>query len=193
LSEQMLSIGKLAAGPGAGRYYVDALAEGREDYYVGELEAPGGWLGGGAAMLGLPDQVGEEGLLRLLEARDPGSGMPLRSPLAEGAVAGFDLAFKAPKSVSILLGIAEPEVTREVVRAHEAAVREAMTYLEREACGVRRSHGGAIAMRGRGFVAAAFRHHTSRAGDPLLHTHVVVGNVAQGEDGRWSALDGRLL
>jgi hypothetical protein len=29
LSERMLSIGKLAAGPGAGRYYVDALAEGR--------------------------------------------------------------------------------------------------------------------------------------------------------------------
>jgi hypothetical protein len=77
--------------------------------------------------------------------------------------------------------------------AHEAAVVEAMAYLEREACGVRRGHGGAIAMRGRGFVAAAFGHRTSRAGDPLLHTHVVVGNVTQGDDGRWSALDGRLL
>jgi Ti-type conjugative transfer relaxase TraA len=189
----MLSIGKLAAGPGAGRYYTDALAEGREDYYAGELESPGEWLGGGATLLELPDKVGEEGLLRLLEPRDPGSGTPLRSPLAEGAVAGFDLAFKAPKSVSILFGIAEPDVTREVIRAHEAAVVEAMVYLEREACGVRRGHGGMIAMRGRGFVAAAFRHRTSRAGDPLLHTHVVVGNVAQGEDGRWSALDGRLL
>jgi conjugative relaxase-like TrwC/TraI family protein len=189
----MLSIGKLAAGPDAGRYYTDALVEGREDYYAGELEPPGEWLGGGAALLELPDHVGEKGLLRLLEARDPGSGLPLRSPLVEGAVAGFDLAFKAPKSVSILFGISEPDVTREVVHAHEAAVREAMAYLEREACGVRRGHGGAIAMRGGGFVAAAFRHRTSRAGDPLLHTHVVVGNAVQGDDGRWSALDGRLL
>jgi ATP-dependent exoDNAse (exonuclease V) alpha subunit len=95
--------------------------------------------------------------------------------------------------VSILFGIAESEVMREVIPAHEAAIAEAMGYLEREACGVRRGHAGAIAMSGQGFVAAAFRHRTSRAGDPLLHTHVVVGNVAQGEDGRWSALDGRLL
>ena len=48
-------------------------------------------------------------------------------------------------------------------------------------------------MPGRGFVAAAFEHRASRAGDPLLHTHVVVGNVTQGPDGRWTALDGRLL
>jgi conjugative relaxase-like TrwC/TraI family protein len=172
---------------------VDAVAEGREDYYAGELEAPGEWLGEGAALLELPDQVGEEGLVRLLKARDPGSGMTLRSPLAEGAVAGFDLAFKAPKSVSIVFGIAERDVRREVIRAHEAAVVEAIAYLERQACGVRRGRGDVIAMRGGGFVAAAFRHRTSRAGDPLLHTHVVVGNVARGDDGRWSALDGRLL
>jgi hypothetical protein len=48
----MLNIGKLAAGPGAGRYYVDRVAEGREDYYSGEGEAPGVWQGGGAAALG---------------------------------------------------------------------------------------------------------------------------------------------
>jgi hypothetical protein len=42
-------------------------------------------------------------------------------------------------------------------------------------------------------VAAAFRHRSSRAGDPLLHTHVVVANATQGEDGRWTALDGREL
>ena len=57
----------------------------------------------------------------------------------------------------------------------------------------RRGHGGAVLVRGRGFVAAAFRHRASRAGDPLLHTHVVIANVTQGPDGRWSALDGRLL
>ena len=70
----MLNVGKLAAGPRAGRYYVDALAEGREDYYAGEVEAPGVWLGGGAALLGLSGEVGEEGVVRLLEARDPASG-----------------------------------------------------------------------------------------------------------------------
>jgi conjugative relaxase-like TrwC/TraI family protein len=37
-------------------------------------------------------------------------------------------------------------------------------------------------------VAAAFRHRTSRAGDPLLHWHVLVANLARGFDGRWSAI-----
>ncbi len=46
---------------------------------------------------------------------------------------------------------------------------------------------------GGGLVGAAFRHRSSRAGDPQLHTHVVVANAAQDPDGRWSALDGRHL
>ena len=42
-------------------------------------------------------------------------------------------------------------------------------------------------------MGAAFVHRTSRAGDPQLHTHVLVANVAQGADGAWSAPDGRLI
>ena len=38
-----------------------------------------------------------------------------------------------------------------------------------------------------GVVAAAFRHRTSRAGDPLLHWHVLIANLVEGADGRWSA------
>ena len=48
-------------------------------------------------------------------------------------------------------------------------------------------------MEANGFIGAAFRHRTSRAGDPQLHTHVVVPNLVQGADGRWSAPDGRHL
>jgi conjugative relaxase-like TrwC/TraI family protein len=92
----------------------------------------------------------------------------------------------------VLFGICEPDVVREIIEAHEAAVAEALGYLEREACRVRRGAGGSRVLAERGFVAAAFRHRSSRAGDPPLHTHVVVANAAQGPDGRWTALDGRL-
>src|SRR5829696_7752921 len=189
----MLTIGKLAAGPTAGRYYVDQVAQGREDYYAGEGEAPGTWIGGGAAALGLEGMVSERGVVRLLNGENPASGDLLRRPLASGAVAGFDLTFGAPKSVGVLFGVCDPDVVRDIVQAHEAAVRDAIGYLEREACVARRGHGGGVAVRGGGFIAAAFRHRSSRAGDPLLHTHVVVANVTQGPDGRWTALDGRLL
>src|SRR5215203_5091377 len=71
LRGRMMSIGKLAGGPGAGRYYIDQVAQGREDYYAGEGEAAGVWMGTGAARLGLGGEVGEVGLARLLERRDP--------------------------------------------------------------------------------------------------------------------------
>src|SRR3954454_3935484 len=98
----MLTIGKLAAGRTAGRYYLDQVAQGREDYYAGEGEAPGEWLGSGAASLGLEGAVSEQGVVRLLGAENPATGDPLRRPLKSGAVAGFDLTFRAPKSVGVL-------------------------------------------------------------------------------------------
>src|SRR4051794_5191146 len=134
----VLSIGKLAAGPTAGRYYVEQVAQGREDYYAGEDEAPGAWVGSGAGSLALRGEVTEAGISLLLDGRDPGSGGQLRRPLASGAVAGFDLTFRAPKSVSVLFGIGDPKLAEAVRREHEAAVGEALAYLEREACQARR-------------------------------------------------------
>ena len=52
---------------------------------------------------------------RLLDGRDPSSGCCCGRPRSSSAVAGFDLTFRAPKSVSILFGIAEPDVARAVV------------------------------------------------------------------------------
>ena len=79
-------------------------------------------MGTGAAWLGLAGEVGEEGLARLLEGRDPSSGLLLRPLRSSSPVAGFDLTLRAPKSVSILFGVAEPEVAQRIVRAHEQAV-----------------------------------------------------------------------
>src|SRR4051812_39585354 len=183
----MLSIGKIGAGPQAARYYTEQIARGREDYYAGEGEEPGIWSGSGAAALGLRGEVDDESFARLLE------GAGLRRPPGEGGVAGFDLTFRAPKSVSVLWGIATSDVARELRAGHDAAVREALGYLEREACRARRGAGGCVQVKGEGFVAAAFVHRASREGDPLLHTHIVVGNLTRGPDGRWTALEARHL
>ena len=120
-------------------------------------------------------------------------GRELRSSSSRASVAGFDLTFSAPKSVSVLFGIGELELQERVRAAHDIAVLQAVGYLERNAAAVRRGHGGVIVEQAPGLVAAAFRHRTSRAGDPQLHTHVLVANLGRGLDGRWSALDGRRL
>jgi hypothetical protein len=92
-----------------------------------------------------------------------------------------------------LFGIGDAGLASSIRDAHDAAVRDAMGYVERATSRARRGHGGHHEIARRGLVAAAFRHRTSRLGDPQLHTHVLVANLVEGEDGRWSALDGRLL
>jgi conjugative relaxase-like TrwC/TraI family protein len=109
-------------------------------------------------------------------------------------VAGYDLVFSCPKSVSLLHALTgDEDVRRAISEAHEASWQAALAYLEAEACVVRRGRGGAIRERGQGFVAAAFRHRTSRAQDPHLHTHVIVANLARSADGAWRALDGEAI
>ena len=132
-------------------------------------------------------------LRRVLDGLDPRDGAELRTSTSRARVAGFDLTFSAPKSVSVLFGLGDEELRARVREAHDVAVREAVGHLERSAAAVRRGHGGAIVEEASGLVAAAFRHRTSRAGDPQLHTHVLVANLGRGVDGRWSALDGRRL
>jgi conjugative relaxase-like TrwC/TraI family protein len=111
--------------------------------------------------------------------------------------AGYDLTFSAPKSVSLLAAFGGRTVTGAVVAAHAAAVEEAVGWLERTTATAARGHHGdgrrADRVETSGFVAAAFEHGTSRAGDPQVHTHVVVANVLRGVDGRWSAVDSRAL
>ncbi len=197
----MLSIGKLAAGQE--RYYLDHAAErvdvvesvagGADDYYLDPTEARGRWIGAGASRLGLVGDVGAEQLRRVLAGLAPATGEPLRQTNGRLSVSGYDLTFSAPKSVSVIFALGGEAVRQAARDAHDLAVREAVGYLERTAAGVRRGHGGTLLMPADGLVAATFRHRTSRAADPQLHTHVVVANLARGSDGRWSTLDGRRI
>jgi conjugative relaxase-like TrwC/TraI family protein len=197
----MLSIGKLGAGQA--KYYldqaqgrvdvVDSVGDGVEEYYAGGTEARGEWIGSAGAELGLTGRVEGEALRRVLAGLDPLDGSALRSSSSPTRVGGFDLTFSAPKSVSVLFGVGDATTRERVRAAHDLATRAAVGYLEGSAAAVRRGHGGAVVEEASGFVAAAFRHRTSRAGDPQLHTHVLVANLGRGVDGRWSALDGRRL
>ena len=144
--------------------------------------------------LGLEGSVDPDHLRQVLAGVSP-SGEILTAGRVDEAkrVAGFDLTWSAPKSVSLLFGLSEPATSAIVRGVHEDAVDQALGYLERHALSVRRGAGGQTGVGAEGLVAAAFTHRTSRAGDPQLHTHVLVANVAKGVDGVWSAPDARLL
>jgi conjugative relaxase-like TrwC/TraI family protein len=108
-------------------------------------------------------------------------------------VAGFDLTFSPVKSVSTLWAVADPAVAAAIERAHQAAVKDALAFIEKQALFTRTGPQGIRQVNVRGLVAAAFSHRDSRAGDPDLHTHVAVANKVQTLDGRWLSIDGRVL
>ena len=188
----MLSIAKLVAR--AEDYYLRTVAAGREEYYTGAGESPGYWLGEGARLLGLSGEVAPQDLRAVLAGVSPHGEILTAGGVADARrVAGFDLTFSAPKSVSLLYGLSDRDVSATVRAVHADAVAQALDYLERRALCVRRGAGGLRRIGAQGIVGAAFVHRTSRAGDPQLHTHVLVANVAQGDDGAWSAPDARLI
>jgi conjugative relaxase-like TrwC/TraI family protein len=186
----MLTIGKIA--PGKTEYLIASVAHGAEDYYTGSGEAAGVWLGAGLAGLGIEagEEVTAEGLARILAGEDPTTGESLLDGArSQRTIPGFDATCSAPKSVSVLWALGDEAVREAVREAHDEAVVEATTYLESELAYGRRGHGGTEEVEGRGLVMAAFRHRSSRAGDPQLHSHVVVANLTQrGDDGKWGAI-----
>lgn len=185
----MLNLHRLA--PGAESYYLDQVVSGVEDYYAEAGESPGYWLAS-SHLLGLDGVVDGDDLRAVLSGHHPGTGEQLH--LARNRkVPGWDLTFRAPKSVSILWGLGEPGVTRQVAAAHDAAVARAVAYMEEVAAFTRTGRNGIHRVKADGFIAAGFRHRTSRDRDPLLHTHVLVANSVRAEDGRWRTIDATAL
>ncbi len=144
-------------------------------------------------------QVGLE-MFRAEHGRDPFDERELAGLIARQsrprttAVAGFDLTFSPVKSVSTLWAVADRPLAVKIEAAHQAAVRDALAYLEKHTLFTRTGKDGVQQVDVRGMVAAAFTHRDSRAGDPDLHTHVAVANKVQTvADGRWLSIDGRVL
>ena len=118
----MLSISKFSAAPDPAAYYLEVIANGRDDYYLESGEAPGRWIGGGASRLGLSGEVDAAALRAVLEGRDP-SGASL---VGWRRVTGFDLTLSAPKSVALLWGLGDERLAGHVVAAHDVAVAAAV-------------------------------------------------------------------
>jgi conjugative relaxase-like TrwC/TraI family protein len=204
-----MTIHKLAAGSGyeyltrqvAAGDFTELGATALADYYEAKGEAPGQWVGSGLNALAGPDGINPGDVLTAEQmghlfgaGEHPVTGQPLGRRTRSNGVAGFDLTFSPVKSVSALWAIAPPQIAQTIERAHDAAVNDALAYVEREVLFTREGTDGARQVETRGLIAAAFRHRDSRAGDPDLHTHVAVANKVQAKhSGKWLTIYGRVL
>ncbi|WP_169813529.1 MobF family relaxase [Nocardia vaccinii] len=128
-----------------------------------------------------------------LDARELSSWVARASRPKGAAVAGFDITFSPVKSVSALWAIAPKATSERIAAAHEAAVDDAMGWLERHGIYTRMGRNGVRQVDVEGIVAARFTHRESRCGDPDLHTHLVIANRVRTLDGRWRTLDGAMI
>lgn len=199
-------------GDSATRYakYLTSTAT-RGDYYTRDGESdqpvPSRWHGSPALLnsLGLDadEPVQRSDLRAVMQGFSPLSGEPLRPAGSNGTrVAGVELMFAPPKSVSALWAVSGPYRRAQIEAAHQRAVASALARIEREVALVRRRSGGVVRFeRAKSLFAAEFVHTTSRlaqdeeAGavpDPQVHSHLVMF-AAERIDGKLAAIESRQL
>jgi conjugative relaxase-like TrwC/TraI family protein len=188
----MLTIRAMSNGSGYSKKHLE-----QNDYYAENEKVMGNWFGHGAAMLGLEQDVLTEQFEAVRQGLHPATGEKLRQRKSadretkEGEKQStgrtlYDFTFSAPKSVSIMAMLGgDPRL----IEAHERAVKEALTVMERWASArVRTDHQNTDRITGN-LVVACYQHDSSRQLDPQLHTHCVAANMTYDEvESKWKAL-----
>src|ERR1700722_3246770 len=200
----MLTISKPLSATQAQTYHAKEFTAAEQNYWKQADTIPGEWRGRLAERFGLAGPVGAEEFTRLSEGQHPQTGEQLvrhravheyqtedgRKVAPVEHRAGWDATFSTPKSVSLTALVGGDERVRE---AHQQAVNVALNELERYTQA--RIGGNRPAEMTGQFLAAKFPHDTARPVDgyaaPQLHTHVVIFNMTERENGQMRALQER--
>jgi conjugative relaxase-like TrwC/TraI family protein len=192
----MLTISKPLSASQAQTYHVREFASQEQNYWSRDQQGHSEWQGRLAEQWGLQGGVGSGHFARLSEGQHPHTEEQLVrhqvSRTYEGKFgkevtsaehrAGWDATFSAPKSVSLTALVGGDDRVRE---AHRESVRVALRELERY---TQARIGNVHAPETTGkFIAATFEHDTARPVDgyaaPQLHTHAVIFNMTERENG----------
>lgn len=197
----MLNISKPLSASQAQTYHAKEFTAAEQNYWKQGDTIQGEWHGKLAEDFGLSGAVGAEEFARLSEGQHPETGKQLVSHRvvheyknAEGKTispvehrAGWDATFSAPKSISLTALVGGDDRVRE---AHREAVNVALNELEKYTQA--RIGGNNPAETTGKFAAAKFEHDTARPVEgyaaPQLHTHVVMFNMTERNNGKMRAL-----
>lgn len=180
----------------SGRYYVEAQAA----YYLGGTEPIGRWHDPhGVVPVPHGADIDSRAFLEAMAGRHPRTGEALtRNVNRTARVAGFDVTFSAPKSVSVVWALGDLRIREGIEAAQAQAVERSLEKAQEFAGKTRRGKDG-VEIREARFFAVSFQHgdarpHNTKAGvgDPQLHTHSVLVNAAH-DSSRWGTLDARHL
>jgi conjugative relaxase-like TrwC/TraI family protein len=202
----MLTISKPLSAGQAQTYHQKEFTAKEQNYWSQRGEIAGEWQGRLAQGFGLTGAVSAEDFAKLSQGQHPQTGDQLvrqrasyKYQDADGKTvntmehrAGWDATFSAPKSVSLTALVGGDERVRE---AHRESVRVALDQLEHY---TQARIGGNHPPETTGkLIAAKFEHDTARPVDgyvaPQLHTHAVVFNVTERDNGQPRAIQPQSL
>ncbi len=181
-------------------YFREHLGVG--DYYMKGQTVSGQWFGEGARELGLSGITTEKDFLNLCQNIHPQTEEQLTPRLNSKRISVdkdgnvhesanrrvfYDFTLSPPKSVSIAALVGNDQ---RIIESHDEAVQVAMRELQiYAATRVRKQNQYAHRVTGN-VVGAVFRHDTSRALDPHLHSHCILFNATRDSvEDRWKALE----
>lgn len=197
----MLTLSKPLTAGQAQTYHKKEFISKEQSYWARGQEIQGEWQGRLAEKYGLSGAVGADEFARLSQGQHPVTGEQLirhraahTYEKADGTAgttsehrAGWDATFSAPKSVSLTALVGGDVRVRE---AHRESVRVALDELERYTQA--RMGGNHPAETTGKVIAAKFEHDTARPVEgyaaPQLHTHAVIFNLTELDNGQPRAL-----
>lgn len=183
----MLSTSIIKNSSDAGHYYTA-----KDNYYtVEEGIEQSEWFGRGTEKLNLKGTIDPELFGSLLKGILP-TGEMIGKKIDDKIThrAGWDLTFSAPKSVSIMALLGGD---KRLLTAHRHAVSVALSEIERGCSESRiKVQGNVTFQHTKNMIAALFHHDLSRAEDPQLHTHSVIMNLTERQDGKWRSMASKL-
>jgi conjugative relaxase-like TrwC/TraI family protein len=151
------------------------------------------WLGGGCESLGLETGaiVLKDDFNNIIKGNDLTGGQIVQDTYsAAGRTehrAGVDFVFSDPKSVSIMEHLAGDERIRNV---RSAAIEDVVKHIDDNYIAYRETVNyevNVVHAEGKG-IFSTYEHSTSRENDPNSHTHVLICNMVQRDDGSYRAL-----
>lgn len=168
-----------------GQIYESLSKYEQDNYYLKNAEPQK--FGQGWEKLGNVEINGENYKL-LAEGKDPTTGQQLVDQ-RNGHRLGYNITFSPDKSFSVA-AFSSPEMKQALMEAHHAAVREALSFMEKELAQVRQGiDGKKVPVKTGNFVGFTIDHQVNRDGDIQIHTHAVLFNMSWNEQtGKWQAL-----
>ena len=184
----MMTATPLTSVSQAGSYYEI------DDYYTresaGEHQALSQWYGKGAAALGLSGPIKPQDFQAMLNGELPSGERLGRMVKGERQHRpGWDFTLSPPKSVSLMIELGGD---KRLLEAHNRAVKDTFDMMEGRCAYTRTSQGGKADLgKVSGMTAAFFLHNTNRDQKPQIHTHWVVMNAVQRDDGQWRSFEAK--